>query len=136
MKHLWKKMIVGGSMGLFPACIDAAEWLKKTKLEQDVMLDPRRPRNTAHHKKLFALFHLAVDNWPEPVTVSALRGALLIKAGEFDEVQTSTGMMKIPRSMAFESMNQETFDPFYDLAVLMISRVIGVSVEDLEQNKE
>lgn len=136
MKHLWKKMIVGGTMCLVPDCIDAAEWLKKTKLEQGVIIEPRRPRNTKHHKKLFALLALAVSNWPVPTTTTALLGLIKIKTGYADPIEGKGGIVYIPRSINFESMNEDEFCPFYDAAIHLISIALGVSIEDLEQNKE
>lgn len=135
-KSTWQKDIIAGRQCLVPACKDAEEWLAKTKLRQGVLIDPRRPRNINHHRKLFALLNLAVDNWPgdEPMTVEALLGAIKISAGHCVPVKTKTGeIWKIPKSIAFESMSQDEFEPFYDHAVLVISRVLGVPIETLEQ---
>lgn len=132
-KALWKKAIISGTQCLVPDCRDAEEWLGKTKLHQGVMIDPRRPRNLQHHRKLFALLNLAVDNWPEPITVDALLGAIKISAGHYDPVQTKQGEWKIPKSINFDSLDQDGFNPIYDRAVLIISHVLGVDVETLEQ---
>jgi len=133
MKHTWKKMIVGGIACLVPDCRDAEEWLQKTKLHQGVLIDPRRPRNIQHHKKLFALLDLAVDNWPQAITQETLLGAIKIKAGHYTELRTCDGVMQIPKSINFESMDQGAFNPFYDKAVELISIVLGVDVETLNQ---
>lgn len=132
-KHTWKKMIVNGTVCLVPDCHDAAEWLKKTKLNQGVLIDPKRPRNIQHHKKLFALLNLAVDNWPQPTTTDALLGAIKLKTGHYTEIQTREGIMKIPKSINFESMGQDAFEPFYQNAITLISAVLGVDAETLNQ---
>lgn len=126
-------MIIGGTVCLVPDCIDAAEWLKKTKLNQGVLIDPRRPRNIQHHKKLFALLNLAVDNWPSDITRETLLGAIKLKTGHFTELKTRDGVMQIPKSINFESMNQDEFEPFYEKAVNIISIVLGVDAETLNQ---
>lgn len=131
-KHTWKKQLIAGTQCLVPACPDAEEWLRKTKLHQGVLIEPRRPRNIQHHRKLFALLNLAVDNWPEPTTLNAVRGAITIAAGHYDEINTKNGPWRIPKSIAFESMSQDEFEPFYQQAVLIISRVLGVDIETLE----
>lgn len=134
-KTLWRKKIIGGTVCLTPDCPDAEEWLRKTKLEQGVMIEPRRPRNTGHHKKLFALLALSRDNWPAPITKSALLGLIKIKTGYADPIEGKDGFVWIPRSINFESMNQTEFEPFYDAAVHLISIALGVSVEDLEKEQ-
>lgn len=135
MKHTWHKDIIAGRQCLVPACKDAEEWLAKTKLRQGVLIDPRRPRNINHHRKLFALLNLAVENWPydDPISTDALLGVLKISAGHFEAVQTKDGISKIPKSIAFERMSQDEFDPFYKHAIDIISRVLGVDIETLEQ---
>ena len=133
-KTLWRKKIIGGTMCLVPDCVDAAEWLNKTKLEQGVMIEPRRPRNIGHHKKLFALLNLAVQNWPTgDIDTETLLGAIKIKTGHCTELKTKSGVMQIPKSINFESMDQIEFSPFYKQAVTIISKVLGVTPEDLEQ---
>jgi len=134
-KTLWKKTLIHGTECLVPDCPDALNWLGKTKLNQGVMIEPRRPRNLQHHKKLFALLKIAVDNWPgdEPTTIEGLLGAIKISGGHYDVVQTKKGVWKIPKSINFESMDQKEFEPFYEHAILVISRVLGVPPEDLER---
>lgn len=134
-KTLWRKTIITGTQCLVPACRDAEEWLAKTKLSQGVMIEPRRPRNLQHHKKLFALLNLAVDNWPreDAITVDGLLGMLKITAGHFEPVQTRDGIVKIPKSINFESMDQTGFDPFYAHCAAVLSKILGVDVETLTQ---
>ena len=133
-KHTWKKMILAGSACLVPNCIDAENWLKKTKLEQGVLIDPRRPRNLQHHKKFFALVGLAVDNWPEEMTVLRLVGLIKIKTGYADPVQDAAGVIHfIPRSINFESMDQDEFNPFYEKATQLIALALGVDVDTLDK---
>ena len=133
-KTTWKKQIINGTACLVPDCRDADDWLRKTKLHQGVLIDPRRPRNIQHHRKLFALLNLAVDNWPgdEPTTVEALLGAIKLSTGHFDTITTAKGTYRIPKSINFESMDQTAFEPFYSQAVQIISTVLGVDIETLE----
>jgi hypothetical protein len=134
-KSTWQKEIIAGRQCLVPACRDAEEWLGKTKLHQGVLIDPRRPRNIQHHRKLFALLNLAVDNWPEdqPTTVEALLGAIKLSTGHYETITTAKGTYRIPKSINFESLDQSAFEPFYEKAVTIISTVLGVDVETLEQ---
>lgn len=132
-KHTWKKLILAGTPCLVPNCKDAEEWLKKTKLEQGVLIDPRRPRNVNHHRKLFALLNLAAENWPVDITTTALLGLIKIKTGHADPVQSADGTIHyIPRSINFESMDQQDFEPFYEMAIRLIALALNVDPEALE----
>jgi len=136
-KHTWRKAILSGCACLVPACRDAENWLGKTKLGQGVLLDPRRPRNINHHRKLFALINLAVDNWPVDTTSDALLGLIKIKTGHATPIQSADGTVHyIPKSINFESMCQDEFSPFYDSAIKLISLALGVSVEDLDREAQ
>ncbi len=131
-KATWKKTILAGTPCLVPYCRDADEWLQKTKLDQGVLIDPRRPRNIRHHRKLFALLNLAVDNWPTDITTTALLGLIKIKTGYADPVEAKDGIYWIPRSINFESMDQDEFIPFYEKAVQLIALALGVDAETLD----
>jgi len=136
MKTTWRKAILCGTECLVPCDDDAVAWLGKTKLGQDVLIEPKRPRNVAHHRKLFALIKLAVRNWPEDqgvITEQALLGAIKISLGHCETVTTKKGQWQIPKSINFESMGQDEFNPFYDGAMEIISRVLGCPVEILDQ---
>ena len=132
-------MILAGTPCLVPNCPDAEEWLKKTRLEQGVLIDPRRPRNINHHRKFFALLNLAVDNWPElpdgsTISQKSLLGLIKIKTGHADPVQGADGNIHyIPHSINFESMSQDEFDPFYEKAIQLIALALGVDAETLDK---
>lgn len=139
MKHTWKKTMMGGTFCLVPDCIDAEKWLTKTKINQGVLIDPRRPRNINHHRKLFALLNLASDNWPEDsrqdaMTTTKLLGLIKIKAGYADPIVDAQGNVHyLPRSINFESMGQDEFDPFYNSAIYLIALALKVDVHELEK---
>ncbi len=133
-KATWKKMILAGTPCLVPNCPDAVNWLSKTKLEQGVLIDPRRPRNINHHRKFFALLRLAVENWPVEITQEALLGLIKIKIGHANPVQSADGTIHyIPRSINFESLDQQEFEPFYDSALKLIATALGVDPGTLNQ---
>ena len=161
-KHTWTKAIINGRECLVPACKDAEEWLGKTKLNQNVLIDPRRPRNINHHRKLFALLNIAVDNWPNgEMTTEGLLNTIKVAAGHSTPVQVRLSFLAkvapklwemlpeqlkkaigddfivmMPKSIAFESMPQDEFEPFYDTAIHIVSKVLGVDVETLREESE
>tara|TARA_R110000824_G_scaffold61802_2_gene163997 strand:+ start:459 stop:956 length:498 start_codon:yes stop_codon:yes gene_type:complete len=156
-KHTWIKQIIHGIPVLVPNCVDAVEWLKKTKLDQGVLIDPRRPRNIQHHRKLFALLNLAVDNWPTETTTDALLSVIKIQTGHTEAVMVRASMLErfapafwkliparlkqilpaaievhVPKSINFESMGQDEFNPFYEKAIQLIALALGVDAETLD----
>ncbi len=132
-KATWKKTILAGTPCLVPYCRDAEDWLRKTSLDQGVLIDPRRPRNIRHHRKFFALVKLAVDNWPVDITINALVGLIKIRTGHADPVKGADSVIHwIPRSINFESMDQDEFEPFYEKAVQLIALALGVDAETLD----
>ena len=132
-KHLWKKVYNGGRFCLAPACRDAELWIGKMAVGACAMIDPKKPRNLDHHRKLFALLGLAVDNWPVDVTTDSLLGLIKIKTGHTTPIKSADGTIyHIPKSSNFESMGQTEFDPFYEKAVQLIALALGVTPDELE----
>ena len=77
------------------------------------------PRNGAHHRKLFALLHLIVENSETFNTTEKALVAVKLATGHFDlMVHPLTGeIVQIPKSISFEGMGQEDFDAFYTGAI-------------------
>lgn len=156
-KTLWKKQIINGTPCLVPDCRDAEEWLRKTSLHKGVMIDPRRPRNIQHHRKLFALLNLAVDNWPMEIvpTTDGLLDTIKVATGHTIPVEVRPRLLEsicpeiadvlnaaempervtvfFPKSISFESLSQDEFEPFYERAVAIIAKLLGVDISTLEQ---
>jgi len=135
-KAIWKKTQISGTSCLVADCLDAETWLSKTKLGQGVLIDPRRPRNINHHRKLFALLTIAVENWPIEITKEALLGLIKLKTGHADPIKSADGMIyHIPKSINFESMGQDEFNPFYESALNLIALALGVDAETLDSER-
>ena len=104
---------------------DHATWTKfRRKLET---LQPRKwlrlefssPRNGKHHGKFFALLQLIAENSEIYNTTEKALIAVKLCAGHFEPaVHPVTGeLIQVPKSIAFESMDQEAFEAFYTAAV-------------------
>ncbi len=112
-----------GLRGSTPADHDA--WMKfKRRLDSMqpgswLRLEWVRPRHGAHHRKLFALLALVADNSETYDTTEKALVAVKLVTGYADPViDPITGeLIQVPRSIAYESMEQDDFDRFYEAAI-------------------
>lgn len=110
--------------GFIPISRAARDFHARTKLEKVVELKGRRPRNPAHHRKLFALLSIVADNSDDFASAEdvliGLKAAL--GHGRWVKPKGATRELFIPDSINFENMSQDEFEPFYDLAIAAVRR--------------
>lgn len=84
------------------------------------------PRHPKHHRKLGALLSFIQKNHEVYDTTEKALVAIKLAAGFFDPHIDPTTMevLKVPHSIAFESMGQEDFERFYDAALDGVLQVI------------
>ena len=84
------------------------------------------PRNPKHHRKFMALLQLIAENSETYNTVERALVAVKLCTGHFDLMADPvTGeIIRIPKSINFESMPQEEFDLFYSAAIDSVLQVI------------
>lgn len=85
-----------------------------------------RPRNGKHHRKLFALLNLVAENSEIYDTTQKALVAVKLVSGYVDHViDPRTGeITQIPQSIAFDAMEQDEFDKFYEAAIDGVLRYI------------
>ena len=86
---------------------------------QSMRLEWARPRNGAHHRKAFALLQLIADHHEVYDTPERALVAVKILTGHVDVEQhpiDGTPVL-VPRSIAYESMDQDTFAQWYEQAI-------------------
>lgn len=128
---------------LRPADSEAAEKLNKIKLGDKVLVEIRKPRNLAHHNKLFAMFKKILENQEyyrnDSTGMENLLEDFKISLGEFDWVKRKINgeIVEVPkgRSISFAKMEQTEFDIFYSKAIdFVITEVIpGLDRVELER---
>lgn len=104
---------------------DHAAWAKfRRKLETMkpgtwLRMEWVRPRHPKHHRKFFALLTLVAENSEIYNTTEKALVAVKLVTGHFDlMVHPETGeILQIPKSIAYESMDQDEFDRFYSAAI-------------------
>jgi hypothetical protein len=82
-------------------------------------IEATKPRNGPHHRKLFALLKLVSENSETYDTTDKALVAVKLVAGYYDPfINPVTGELgQVPHSIAYESMDQDAFDKFYNAVV-------------------
>ena len=93
--------------------------IERTKTGEYLSVEWAAPRNGRHHRKLFALITLITENSEIYDTKERALVAIKMAAGYFDlYVDPLTGSLeKVPRSIAYEQMEQDDFNRFYEAAL-------------------
>lgn len=110
--------------GWQPISKAARDFHAGTKLGQVVEMKARRPRNPKHHRKLFALLGIVVDNTELFAnTDDALTGLKAVMGyGRWHRIEGTSKDLFYPDSIAFDAMSQAEFEPFYDQALAAVRR--------------
>lgn len=84
-----------------------------------VRVEWARPRHGKHHRKLFALLAMVVDNSEiYDTTEKALIAIKLVTGYAEPVIDPRTGeLAQVPKSIAYESMAQDEFEIFYQAAI-------------------
>jgi len=104
-----------------------------------VRVSMQRPRNVLHHRKFFALLNLVLSNQERYTSTDELLDAIKIGVGHVRLVQMPNGTIhKVPKSISFTSMDQPTFEKFYnDVADIIVKHFLpGVTNEELAREIE
>jgi hypothetical protein len=121
-----KAMLIKTDTGLRGATPeDHAAWMKfRRKIEtikpgKWLRVEFSSPRNGPHHRKLMALFQLITENSETWNTVPKALVAVKLCTGHFDLMTdpTTGEITKVPKSISFESMEQEEFEVWYPQAI-------------------
>ncbi len=118
----------------FPTTESDAEALGRYKAGDIVEFEKvRRRRNGKHHRKLFVLADLVFENQDRYPTKKALLDDLKLKAGHVEthlnywrrpgETEWQERVIKYPKSIAYDSMDQDEFEEFYDSVVAVVLEV-------------
>lgn len=110
--------------------------LAKVKLGSVVMVEYKRPRNVAHHRKFWALISLIYQNQTRYKSPEDLCDAIKVYVGHSKVLRMTDGReVHTPLSIAFHAMDQASFDGFYDKVVDVVCAEIipGLDREDLRR---
>ncbi len=100
-----------GRFVILPADKNSCEEFNRLKLHKLYRARVWEPRNLKYHRLFFALLKLVVQNSDKWQNEEQLRHAFLIYIGKVQVVPGLDGNpVAVPDSMAFEKMDEETFD--------------------------
>ena len=126
---------------LRPADDEAREALRRISPGVPVMVDLRQRRNVRQHRLYWKLIRTVHRNLPKDLketwpTVEKLSDAIKIALGACDGITDISGSPRhhVPHSIAFDKMDQTTFQAFFEQAVNLIrTRIVpGLAEADLE----
>lgn len=145
---------------LVPATRLDVKLIEKLPLLKRVFCDIKRPRNAKHHRKFFALMSWAFQHQGMSNNFDWFRAFVTCKAGYCSTCElppekvdntlltflreheshvffepTKAGLIRImiPRSIAWDKMDQEEFDVFYPRALDVLMTEFGIDPEHFEE---
>jgi hypothetical protein len=129
MKILLKNTLTG----LVPLYGSDHDGRKRLKVGETYEAEIKRPRNVDFHRKFFALLNLGHSNTELDMPFEAYRKYMTMKAGFFNSYHTPKGTFFEPQSIAFGSMDEDTFADVYSRVLDKVIEDIGATKEDIEQ---
>lgn len=133
---LWRRTLTGWA----PADPEAQELFLAFKAGDVCRFRPRKMRNAGHHRKLFALIKMCVDN-SDGWTTESLLDWVKLETGHFEPYSFPTMpgvVLRRPKSISFASMDQSEFEAFFSRAidVLIKDAVPHISAKELRDAVE
>lgn len=124
-----------GLRGATPA--DQEAWAKfRRRLETMkpgtwLRMEWARPRHGKHHRKFFALLNLVAENSETYDTTEKALVAVKLVTGYADPIidPTTGELIQVPRSIAYDAMDQDEFEGFYSAAIDGVLRHILTSMD-------
>lgn len=131
--QLYFRKALGGF--LEPWDEEALEAMKKVKAGTVLRVEVKRPRNPLHHRKFMALVQLIQESSDRYNSVEDVLVAIKLRTGWYREHVTANGeLVYVPKSIAFDAMDQTKFEQFYSQAIdAALDMVPGMVRLDMEQ---
>lgn len=132
-KPIWMKR-EGNS--LVPADRESMDRMDEIKRDHLVMVTVRQPRNPRQHRMAWGLVRVAHDNLDDFDSPEHLMDTIKVNIGYCDRViyrMKDIGEVEqlMPRSMAYESMDQLEFEEFFDRMLDYICVVLMPGVDPM-----
>ena len=138
----WRKMVIKGIPVAVPADTTAETMLSKIAKDDIFLMKSHRARNPQHHRKFFALLSKVHENLPDeirhlyPTTDKLLLGLKIVLGYTETMIMPNGKIVEIPKSIAFESMDQTSFEIFWDRCLKVISEQLLPGIDDAELEAE
>jgi len=122
--------------GLKPLNSEDEEKMKSLPLDWDGIVTLKHPRNYQLLKKYFALLKLGFENQEHYKNKDHYRYVMQMKAGFYDLVTTDKGVLPLPKSISFGSMESHEFNDLYEKVLTEVSNDLGLGTDELSQEVE
>ena len=119
--------------GLVPEYPEDFDEKKKLKIGVMYSVEIKKARNYEFHKKFFALIKVGHNNTKLNLPFDVYRKVMIMKAGYFKAYNTGKGVYYEAESIAFENMDEETFQDVYSRVLDQIILDIGATKEVIEK---
>lgn len=130
-----KVMLQKRATGLVPATDKDAEIYNALRIGDYIYVEYRRPRNPQHHRKMMALLRIVLENQEKYATIEHVLLEIKLRLGWYEEhVRLSGEVILVPKSIAFASMDQDTFALFYNRTVTVVLEefLVGMTGDELD----
>lgn len=129
---------------LQPVTAADADALAKIKTGEVVLVEFRKPRNVAFHRRYFSLLNFAFEHWePEAMkfkgrevgkNLDVFRGWVTAQAGFYDLAITPDGKVKAsPMSISFAKMDEAEFEDLYSKTIDVILKSVLTNYKDRDE---
>lgn len=108
---------LAGADVLTAADVNAEKIMARLTNYEIVLVDIKPRRNVKHHRLFFAMLSKVHDNLDRRISMDALKDIAVIGAGHVEAVKTRHGIVQLPKSISFASMDQDEFSEFFERAV-------------------
>ena len=120
--------------GLEPFDDEAIAVISKWKDGDMIVAEVVRPRNGKFHKKFFAMLNIIYMNSDEFKSITDLLNYVKIETGHADIIEVHGVAFRVPKTISFAQMDEDSFSVFYNSAVQVCVNVVPMD-EDLLANK-
>ena len=104
----------------------------KLKNGQTYEVSVKKYRNIRFHRKFYGLLNKLYDAVHPEYDIDTLRKIFTMRAGFYDRVVTKKGETYLPKSIAFEKMDEIEFNDFYTRFNKELKEEFGVDLNDVE----
>ena len=130
-----KILVIKTQTGLKPCYDSDFENYAKIPIGEEFEIEYTKKRNLLFHRKYFALLKLAFENQSDYRLMEDLRRDLIITSGRYDEVinKINGEVYKVANSISFAKMDNVEFNLLYEETKNIISKWIGISNEQINE---
>ena len=140
MKVCLLKIKVKGEYLFKPLYNSDREFINKCKEDKPILVSHRRARNPKHHKLIFAIANCIKANLPEDhffyyaLPIDIIK-AIMLDAGIVEYKHNLNGTVRAePKSIAFENMSEDDFEPVSDIIFKTAARLLNVAENAFRAN--